>query len=225
MSLFVQFSSLEEKKTFGKELEAKVNSHFQHWVQKEFQLESHLSIEFEKLFDHFFIASKKRYAGFDALSQSMVYVGIESVRGDWTELAKEFQQTILQAIFKGASKQEVEHLITEVVEKLRAGKLDSKAIYRKKITKKLSDYTKTTPPHVKAARELENFKGRLVEYVMTKEGPKHLSLFDTKHHTLDYDHYIEKQLKGVSDEILESFGVDFDVVVYQKSQKSLNKFF
>ena len=39
---------------------------------------------------------------------------------------------------------------------------------------KPGDYTKTTPPHVKAARKLGDNAGRIIAYVMTKNGPEPL---------------------------------------------------
>ncbi|MCA9458993.1 MAG: hypothetical protein KC550_00425 [Nanoarchaeota archaeon] len=97
-------------------------------------------------------------------------------------------------------------------------------VYKKKITKPLAMYTKTTPPHVRAAREVKEFTGRLVEYVLTKDGPKHISLID-KNVDYDYEHYIEKQLMGVSDDLLECIGIDFAEIVGKKKQKSLNSYF
>ena len=41
----------------------------------------------------------------------------------------------------------------------------------------------------------------------------------------DYNHYIEKQLKGVSDDLLETLGIDFDKITKGKEQKNLSNFF
>lgn len=216
--------TLEEKKAFAKALEKQINEFFRKWCENKFGVESKLSIKFEKLFEHFFIASKKRYVGYDALSQSTSFTGMEAVRGDWTDLAKSFQVNLVNLIFSAAKKREIEEAILQTVKDLREGKLDETLVYKKKITKNLSEYTKTTPPHVKAARELTDFKGRLVEYVMTKKGPKHISLL-TKDDEIDYEHYVEKQLKGVSDDILGAYGLDFDAVVKKNKQGSLTQFF
>lgn len=216
--------TLEEKKAFAKALERQINEFFRKWCENKFGVESKLNIKFEKLFEHFFIASKKRYVGYDALSKKTSFTGMEAVRGDWTDLAKSFQVNLVNLIFSAAKKREIEEAILQTVKDLREGKLDETLVYKKKITKNLSEYTKTTPPHVKAARELTDFKGRLVEYVMTKKGPKHISLL-TKDDEIDYEHYVEKQLKGVSDDILGAYGLDFDAVVKKNKQGSLTQFF
>ena len=59
---------------------------------------------------------------------------------------------------------------------------------------------------------------------MTQTGPKHISLID-KNTQYDYEHYIDKQLKGVSDDLLECIKIDFDEIIQSKKQTSLNRFF
>ncbi len=228
-SVFIHVSNLEgksfeEKKKLGKELEKDLNEHFKKWVEKEFGQTSFLTIEMEKIFSKFFIASKKRYVGYDEISKRTTFTGMEAIRGDWTDVAKLFQRELIDKIFAEEKKEKIEKFIQNFVGDLNKGKFDEMIIYKKKITKPLHDYVKTTPPHVKAAREVENFAGRLVKYVMLKGGPKHVSLL-TNNDEYDYEHYVEKQLKGVSDDILESFGIDFDEVIRKKSQKSLDRFF
>lgn len=228
-SIFVKMKglnekSLEEKKKVGFELEKELNLYFKEWVEKEFRQKSYLQIEMEKIYSKFFIASKKRYVGFDALSSKTKFVGMEAVRGDWTDLARNFQVNLVKLIFKNGSKKEIEKFILNEVDLLKKGELDELLVYKKKITKPLSYYVKMTPPHVKAAREVKDFSGRLVKYVMGKNGPKHISLINNDF-TYDYQHYIDKQLKGVSDDLLDCLEIDFDEVLNKKKQKSLDKFF
>jgi DNA polymerase-2 len=215
---------LEEIEKIGKETETSINSFFKKYVMNDFEVESFLHIEFEKLYSKFFIASKKRYVGYDEISKELQFVGMEAVRGDWTELAKNFQVELIKMIFSDSDKNKIKNFIKEYIKNLESGKYDSLLVYKKKITKPLSQYVKTTPPHVKAARELKDLSGKLIKYVMLKEGPKHIKLVP-KNPDYNYKHYIEKQLKGVSDDILESFGIDFDEVVGSSKQKKLSKFF
>ena len=42
------------------------------------------------------------------------------------------------------------------------------------VRKDLDAYTKTTPPHVRAARKQQSGSGGIVEYVMTQNGPEPL---------------------------------------------------
>ena len=72
----------------------------------------------------------------------------------------------------------------------------------RRLTKHSREYTRNAPPHVRAARMLdpdETGNIRNVEYLMTPEGPVPLQL---KPERLDYDHYIEKQIKPIADGVL-----------------------
>ena len=219
-----EFNTFEEKTSFGKQIEKELNLFFNQWVENEFKQKSFLEIEMEKVFSNFFIASKKRYVGYDQISNKMMFTGMEAIRGDWTELAKRFQVNLVNLIFKDSSKEKIKEFILEEIKKLKNNQYDNLLIYNKKITKPLEEYTKTTPPHVKAARELDKFDSRLVKYVMTQTGPKHISFID-KNTKYDYEHYIDKQLKGVSDDLLECIQIDFDEIIQSKKQTSLNRFF
>ena len=224
----IKFKDLDEKLKFGKNLEKELNKHFEKWVAKKTKRESKLIIEFEKLFSQFFIASKKRYTGFDELSSKLTFTGMEAIRGDWTTLAQDFQIELVKLIFKGAKEDEIKKFILNEVKKLESGEYDSKLVYTKKITKPLVEYTKTTPPHVKAAREVDEFSGKIVKYVMFESGPTHVSLVTKRLESgekYDYKHYIEKQLDGVSDDLLEHLNIDFKEVIGSKKQKSLSQFF
>ena len=228
-SIFVQINditdiSLDKKKKAGFKLEKELNEYFKSWVNDEFNQENYLTIELEKLYSKFFIASKKRYVGYDEVTSKTKFVGMEAIRGDWTPLAKGFQIELVNQVFSNKNNEEIKKFILDYVDKLNKSKFDNLLIYTKKITKPLVEYTKITPPHVKAAREIEDFKGRVVKYVMTETGAKHISLI-RKNVSFDYKHYIKKQLKGVSSDILECLGIDFDEVIKSKNQKSLDRFF
>ena len=227
-SVFVRIKNtenknLDEKIKIGKELEKELNKYFENWVKEKFGQKSYLNIEFEKLYSKFFIASKKRYVGYDEFEKKTSYTGMEAIRGDWTPLAQNFQMELVNRVFLEKSKKNIENFIKDYINKLKNGDYDQQLIYTKKITKPLNQYTKTTPPHVKAAREVEKFAGKVVKYVMTKDGPKHISIL-SKPVNYDYQHYIEKQLKGVADDILEALDIDFDIATNQK-EKSLSNFF
>lgn len=230
-SIFVKLKDLSPKEKInvkvsaGKVLENHLNKYFQNWVTKEFKQKNYLQIEFEKLYSKFFIATKKRYVGYDEFTKKTQFVGMQAIRGDWTMMAKEFQVKLIELIFNNKEHKEIEQFLLDEIKQIKAGKFDDKLVYTKKIAKPLSEYTKITPPHVKAAKEVVGFSGRVVKYVLTKQGPRHVSLFDKNRDELDYNHYIEKQLKGVSVEILDCIGISFDEIVFKKKQTSLSAFF
>ena len=113
--------------------------------------------------------------GKDGASE-LYFAGMESSRRDWTALAKEFQAELFDLVFLEYEAPDLKHRLAELVQnrqdRLYAGKLDRKLVYRKGISKRLKDYTKTVPPHIRAARMLDQLDGRIVRYVMTKAGPE-----------------------------------------------------
>ena len=96
--------------------------------------------------------------------------------------------------------------------------MDEKLVYRKSIRKGLADYTKTTPPHVKAARKLDSLDGNLIQYYITTDGPEPIQKLK---HKLDYDHYIDKQIRPIADQVLGLIGISFDDVAKSSKQEKL----
>jgi DNA polymerase II len=165
------------------------------------------------------VGTKKRYAGLirqhDKLE--LLFKGLENVRTDWTQLAKDFQYQLYSNVFH---EQPVVDYITSTVEQLHAGQVDDKLIYRKRIRRKLHEYVKNVPPHVKAARHADTInekqgkslqyqKKGWIEYVMTLNGPQVLKYVDSP---IDYDFYHERQLKAVADAILPFIQLSFDQI-------------
>ena len=229
-SIFVDISSgsYDECVKAGKKIQDEVNAYYNKFVNETYGRKSFLELEFEKVYKKFLMpkirgsekGAKKRYAGIiekDGV-EKLDIVGLEFVRRDWTELAKQFQENLLNKIFAG---KEIEKYIKDTVRQLKEGEYDKMLIYRKSIRKSLSEYTKTTPPHVKAARQLDNFKGVIVEYVMTKDGPQPIQ---KKTSALDYEHYIDKQLKPIAESVLVFYDKNFDDVIKGSSQSSLSDF-
>ena len=194
-------------------------------VRKEFGCESHLELEFEKLYRRFFlpevrggkVGSKKRYAGLliENGREEIEFVGLESVRRDWSEVSKRFQGELLQRVFHD---QPVDAFIKSFVADLRAGRFDELLAYKKAIRKDLDAYTKTTPAHVKAARKQRGAASRIIEYVVTRNGPEPVGEATAPP---DYAHYIEHQLEPIADAILRFLGSDFATVVGSRKQLEL----
>ncbi len=209
----------------GAKLEKEINAFYNAFVQNEHHRTSRLELEFEKLYKAFMMppirgkesASKKRYAGLVLKEgkESVEIVGLEAIRGDWTDAAKEFQVQLLDKIFH---KKEFVGFIREYVKSIHEGKLDEKLVYQKSLTKPLDQYIKTTPPHVKAARKLKKLESKIVQYVMTKEGPEPIQQVK---HSLDYNHYITKQIKPIANTILFFFEKDFDEIITTTKQMKL----
>ena len=217
-SLFVQLKTNEGTNAAqnGIRIAEELNNYWNEKISSEYGLVSHLEIEFEKYYRKFIITpargseagAKKRYAGLvvENDNEKLEFVGMEFVRSDWTRLAKEFQVELYTKVFND---EDVEEWIREIVKKVRAGEYDEKLIYRKRLRKDVDDYIKNVPQHVKAARLLPESVGT-VYYVITKRGPIPIEL---KHNDIDYDHYIQKQLKPIADSVLLLLDKSFDSIV------------
>jgi DNA polymerase-2 len=212
----------------GNRLVAMINNYWKEYLADVFAIESCLEMEYETHFCKFFMptirgsekGSKKRYAGLvveDAGKQRLVYKGLETVRTDWTEMAREFQQQLYQRIFNN---QPYEDYIRMTVSALNAGKFDDGLVYRKRLRQKLSDYRKNIPPHAQAAIKAEkhfaekNAPSRYkracwIEYVITVNGPETLECHTS---AINYGHYIEKQLTPIADTILVALGSSMESI-------------
>lgn len=212
----------------GNHLVVMINNYWKQYLDDAFGIDSYLEMEFETHFSKFFMptirgsekGSKKRYAGLVVDSsgkQRLIYKGLETVRTDWTEMAREFQQELYQRVF---NEQPYEDYICSTVNALKAGEFDQQLIYRKRLRKKLSDYQKNIPPHAQAAIKAEQFfaennlpsrykRAGWIKYVITVNGPETLECHTSP---LDYEHYIEKQLTPIADTILAAFGSSMEAI-------------
>jgi len=198
----------------GTRLAQDLNTWWREKLQREYQIESFLEMEFETHFLRFFMptvrgsdaGSKKRYAGLLANGEIM-FKGLETVRSDWSPLAREFQQVLYRKVF--LNEPFVEY-IKQIVADIQNGVFGPELVLRKRLRRKLSDYVKNVPPHVQAARKAEEMRKKLqlpalyehggwVEYVMTTAGPEPRQY---RQSPVDYDFYIDKQLAPIADSIL-----------------------
>ena len=212
----------DDPKELGKKLEHKMNKILKDYVKDEYNIESFMYLEFDKAYTKFLMprlrgeekGAKKRYAGL--IDGKLDITGMEAVRGDWTPLAKRFQEALLMRVFMG---RKVEDFVFNFIKELKSGKFDDLLMYKKGLQKSLDEYTKITPPHVKAARKLKNFKGYTVRYVYTTEGVEPVELIKGKY---DYEHYINKQLKPIAESILSFINLKFEDML--SGQRSLKGF-
>lgn len=218
----------EEANARGEKIAKDMNEWLQDYVLERYKTKGFLELEYEKTFIRFLMprtrgggASKKRYAGLVRTKdggQKVEFTGLEFVRRDWTDLAKEFQLGILDRVFRKENPQE---FIKTFADDLKNGKHDDLLVYRKALRKKLSDYTKTTPPHVKAARLLDEVTSNIIEYVQTVDGPEPVS---KQVHSIDYEHYLEKQLRPIADSILVFYDTNMEDVIKGTEQTGLFDF-
>ena len=211
----------------GEDLATMINQRWQHTLHHDFKLSCNLEMEFETHFSRFLMptirgsdtGSKKRYAGLKLNNQGseLVFKGLETVRSDWTELAKDFQQVLYALVFE---EKPVAEYIRDYVNSVYQGERDQQLIYRKRLRQRLTHYVKNVPPQVKAARLADARNAELgrplqyqnkgwISYIYTTNGPEPVEYRTSR---IDYDHYIEKQLRPLADAILPFIDMRFDDV-------------
>ena len=207
----------------GDDLVRKINAAIARYVREAWGVESQLELEFEKLYTRLFLPSvrhgsagaRKRYTGVPYGSDAVEFVGMEVVRRDWTDLAKTVQRELYARLFADAP---VDDYLAQVVRDVRCGGFDDALVYRKGLRKKLTSYTKNTPPHVAAARKARSDPGRLISYVMTTSGPEPLDNITAE---LDREHYVQKQVRPVAEPVLDTFGLSFEQAIGDDKQLEL----
>jgi DNA polymerase-2 len=218
-SLFVSSHGGDPNETrdLGRQLAVSLNGDLSRYIGERWKVASRLELKFEKLYLRLFLprarhstrGASKRYAGLrhgDDVD-GVEFIGMEVVRRDWTDLAKQVQRELYQRLFTG---QAVDAYLSEVVRRVRNGDLDETLVYRKNLRKGAEQYTATTPPHVVAARKSLQPVGRLVSYMITTAGPEPM---DNVRHPIDREHYVLKQVRPVAEPVLETLGLDFEQVI------------
>ena len=137
----------------------------------------------------------------------MVFKGLESVRTDWTPLARAFQRELYRRVFMD---EPFEQYVRGVLDDLLAGRLDDQLVYRKRLRRPVAEYTRNVPPHVQAAAKLAR-PGRWVSYVITRSGPEPVS-GAVRPPRPDYEHYRARQLAPAADGILHFLGTSFEQI-------------
>jgi len=212
----------EEAQAVGNEIASGLNTWWRDTLREEHDIESKLEVEFETHYLRFLMptirgsdkGTKKRYCGSVRTKDGgveLVFRGLESVRGDWTPLAKDFQRELYRRIF---ADEPYKAYVSEIAERLVAGEFDDQLVYRKRIRRDLAEYTKNVPPHVRAARQLPN-PGSWVSYVITTNGPEPI---EKRRSGIDYGHYLDRQLAPVADTLLYFLGTSFETITQQQME-------
>ncbi|EKO3503442.1 DNA polymerase II [Vibrio fluvialis] len=219
--------SQQDADMIGRTLVQHINQWWTDHLRQQYSLTSILELEYETHYRKFLMptirgaetGSKKRYAGLigEGDKERMVFKGLESARTDWTPLAQRFQHQLYWMIFHGENPDDY---IRTTVEATLTGEYDSELVYQKRLRRKLHEYQKNVPPQVRAARMADDINARLgrplqyqnrglIEYCITVNGPEPKEYMKSP---IDYQHYIDKQLKPVADAILPFIGRQFEQI-------------
>jgi DNA polymerase I len=182
------------------------------WVNKDSEMEIRVEREYQRVL---FTEAMKRYAGLKP-DGTLDIVGLEVVRGDWSDIARSVQENVLRAILKHESTKMAVENIHETVRRLRNQDVPLKScIIWKTLTKPIEEYRVRTP-HVEVAKKLASegwhiTVGEKVAYVIVKGKGALFQRAKPYHEVgledLDIEYYVKNQVKPAAMRILEGFGV------------------
>lgn len=178
------------------------------------------------------VGAKKKYALLGEDGRIKIR-GFELVRRDWSQVAKDAQRNVLEAILKEGSKEKAVKIVREVIERLKSGKVPlSELAIITQLNKNPGKY-EITSPELSAAIKAEKRgvpleKGSIISYVITKGGGKTISeKAELLEFAKDYDpdYYINNQVLPSVMKILKELGYEEHDLKFGGKQKNLESFF
>ncbi len=179
-----------------------------------------------------FTEAKKKYAGL-LPDGRLDAVGLEVVRGDWSNAAKTAQEKVLEIILKEKNARKAVQFLREFIGNLKAGKLPilDFAIW-KTLTKPVDSY-QVKAPHVEAAKTLirEGWGldvGDKVGFVITKGSGKLYSrarpYMMATPEEVDFEYYVTNQVLPAAMRVLGMFGIDEDSILTGSGASALSDY-
>jgi len=170
--------------------------------------------------------AKKRYALIDK-DGNITIRGFEKVRRDWSRLAKDTQEKVLDLVLN-KKKDEAVALVRKVILDVKSEKVELKELrVYTQLTRQLKHYVQRGP-HV-AAVEKANARGReirvgeTIEYIITKGAGSISDRVELTEYAKNYDpeYYINNQIVPAALRVLHIFGVTEDDLLGKPKQKGL----
>ncbi|MBI4146710.1 ribonuclease H-like domain-containing protein [Candidatus Woesearchaeota archaeon] len=176
--------------------------------------------------------AKKKYALLDEKG-NMKIKGFESVRRNWSFIAKDVQKRVLEIILKDHDAKKAKAYVRQVVDDLRKNKIPlDKVVIHTALSKGTGAYS-SIGPHVAAARRLESQgvevgSGTIVKYVVIKGKGKIRDKVRLPHEAKqdDYDgeYYIQNQVVPGVERIFAVLDIKVDDLISETKQSSLSGF-
>lgn len=199
------------------------------WAESEVKVD----LEVDKIYKYLALsARKKNYFG--VLTDGSVDIkGLMAKKRNTPEFLKKEFNNVLKILSEvktekdlKEAKKKIENQIIEIIRKLKKGAYSLQDLaFKVQLTKPLSEYTKTTPQHVQAARKLkrEVRAGEIIAYVKTRDGVMPIEA-KPKLSEIDWNKYIEFT-KSVFDQLLDALGMSVSEIESKaKGVKDLSSF-
>ncbi|MGQ9543297.1 MAG: DNA-directed DNA polymerase [Candidatus Bathyarchaeia archaeon] len=192
-----------------------------------------MEIKIDKVYSRvLFTEAKKKYAGL--LSDGTLdIVGLEVVRGDWSNVAKTVQEKILELILKGGSVEKAVEYLRQLIHDIRSGKIPiSELAIWKTLTKPVESY-QVRSPHVEAAKIMLEDGWRLkpgdkVGFIIVKGSGKLYQkarpIVKVTPDQVDLEYYINNQVLPAAMRILEVLGIDEGSILTSHGSVGLSRY-
>jgi DNA polymerase I len=202
------------------------------WAKKEFGVDLDLDKEYRYVV---LSTRKKNYLGVQKDGKVDVK-GLTGKKSHTPPFIKTLFYEILEILSKvqtkeefAQSKEKISNMISQYAKKLKAKQIPlSELTFNVMISKSPSEYVKTVPQHIRAAKLLESIreikKGDIISYVkiINKPGVKPVEM--ARPDEIDSAKYMEF-MESTFDQILSSMDLDFNTLIGAPKQTGLDQFF
>ena len=158
--------------------------------------------------------------------------GFELVRRDWSQIAKETQLKVLEAILREGSKEKAVAIVRDTIMRLREGKVPLEMLAISTQLNKAPGSYEVASPELSAAMKMKEAgmqveRGSLISYVVGRKGKsiseKAVPLQLAKDYDVDY--YMNNQVLPAVMKIMKELGYDEHSMKFGGEQKNLGHFF
>jgi DNA polymerase I len=209
------------------EYKEKLVNQFIKEIDKNLGLEINLGQLYKRIL---FTEAKKKYAGLLDDGELDV-VGMEAIRGDWSNLARSVQNEVLRLVLEDGNPARAKSYVINLTKDLESTKLPkSSLVIWKTLTKRPDEY-EVNAPHVEVARKMAKegwpvSVGDKVGFIITRKPGKLYQKaephFKVSLDQVDYEYYVHNQVVPAAARVLEVFGIaEEDLLGTSRGQVSL----
>ena len=176
--------------------------------------------------------AKKKYALLDEKGVIKIR-GFETVRRNWSFIAKEVQKNVLDIILRENNPKKALDYVKKTIDDLRENKIAlQKVVIFTQLQKDIESYENLSP-HVAAAQRMKNKgipvgPGTMIKFVVTKGKGKIRDKVkleqETTQQEYDGEYYINNQIIPSLEKIFEALGIDLNQSITKEGQSTLSGF-
>ena len=195
-----------------------------------------VELEVEKEFRYVVLSNrKKNYLGVTREGKADVK-GLTGKKSHTPKFIKTMFYELIDILTQVQNKEEFTQAKNSIIKKIAeyAKKIESKEIpltelaFNVTISKAPSEYVKTIPQHIRAAKQLENIreikKGDIISYVKIRNKPGVKPVELATQNEIDSSKYMEF-MESTLEQITSSMDLDFDTILGKPKQTGLDQFF